>query len=224
MNPTVHLFVATAAFLATHYIASTPLRAALVRKLGENGYLGLYSALAFATLGWMIWAYARAPGLPLWPGLRALPLVTMPLALVLIVCGVLSRNPSAVRQQGALTSPEPARGILRVTRHPMMWGFALWGASHVLARGDAAALIFFGGFALLALSGTLLIDARKAATLGEEWRRFAAVTSNIPFAAILSRRNEFRLIEIGWKKIVLGLALYVAFYFLHPLMFGVHPY
>ncbi len=224
MDPMAHLALATAAFLAAHYISSTPLRAGLVQKLGENAYLGLYALAAFATLGWMIWAYAHAPVSPLWPGLRLAPLALMPVALVLIVCGLMSRNPSAVRQQGALGSPEATRGILRVTRHPMMWGFALWGLGHVLARGDAAALIFFGGFIVLALSGTLLIDARKAAALGEDWRRFAATTSNIPFAAIVAGRNAFRPGEIGRKKILIGLALYVALLFLHPYMFGTRPY
>ena len=36
---------------------SHPLRAALVARLGERGFLGLYSLVAFATLGWMILAW-----------------------------------------------------------------------------------------------------------------------------------------------------------------------
>ena len=76
-----------------------------------------------------------------------------------------------------------------------MWGFALWALSHIVARGDAAAVIFFGTFVVLAMSGTWLIDRRKAATLGDDWRRFAAVTSNVPFAAIA-----------GWPQPVSSLA------------------
>ena len=83
MDPMTHLALGTAAFLGTHYISSTPLRAALVKALGENGYLGLYSLVSFATLGWMIWAYKHAPLAALWPGLRLAPLALMPLALVL---------------------------------------------------------------------------------------------------------------------------------------------
>jgi uncharacterized membrane protein len=224
MNPMAHLAFATAAFLGMHCVASTPLRTALVKTLGENAYLGLFSLASFATLGWMIWSYTRAPFAALWPGMRFAPLVVMPVALVLLACGLMSRNPTAVRQQGALRSSDATRGILRVTRHPMMWAFALWGLCHILARGDAAALIFFGGFVLLALSGTLLIDARKAATLGEDWTRFAAATSNIPFGAILAGRNSFRPGEIGWTKILTGLALYVVLLLLHPYLFGSRPY
>jgi len=224
MNPMTHLALATAAFVGMHYLSSTPLRAALVKALGENAYLGLYSLVSVATLGWMIWAYPRAPAATLWPGLRLAPLALMPVALVLFTCAVMTRNPSAVLQQGALRSPDAVRGILRVTRHPMMWAFALWGLCHLLARGDAASLIFFGGFVLLALSGTLLIDARKAATLGEDWKRFAAATSNIPFAAIIAGRNSFRPGEIGWTKILTGLALYAGLLVLHPTLFGARPY
>jgi uncharacterized membrane protein len=225
MDPLTQLALATAAFLVTHYVPSTPLRGTLVASLGERPYLGVYSLVSFATLGWMIYAYRHAPFLPLWqvPELKLWPLFVMPFALILLACGLMGSNPTAVRQEGALKAAEPARGILRVTRHPMMWGFGLWSAVHLLARGDAAALIFFGGFFVLALSGTALIDARKARTLGADWSRFAAVTSNIPFMAIIEGRNRFRLAEIGWTKILTGLVLYGVLLGLHPMLFGVGP-
>lgn len=226
MDPIAHLALATMAFLVTHYVASTPLRGALVTSLGEPPYLGAYSLVSFLTLGWMIYAYRHAPFMPLWqvPGLKLWPLFVMPFALILLACGLMGRNPTAVRQESALRAEEPARGILRVTRHPVMWGFALWAAVHVLARGDAASVIFFGGFLVLALSGTVLIDVRKANTLGEDWTRFAAVTSNIPFRAIAEGRNRFGLAEIGWAKILIGLVLYAALFALHPALFGARPY
>ena len=228
MDPIAHLSLATVAFLATHYVASTPLRGALVESLGEQPYLGAYSLVSFVTLGWMIYAYLYAPFMPLWqvPGLKLWPLFVMPFALILLACGVMGRNPTLVRQERALKSEQPARGILRVTRHPMMWGIALWAAVHLLARGDAASLIFFGGFLVLALSGTVLIDVRKAHTLGlgEDWKRFADVTSNLPFRAIVEGRNRFRPGEIGWTKILTGLVLYAVFFALHPYLFGARPY
>ena len=225
MNPMTHLIAATVAFLATHYVSSTPLRAKLVNALGK-AYLGLYSLFAFATLGYMIWAYYRAPSVVLWysPALRYVPLIVMPIAFVLMVCGLLERNPTLVGQERLLETDDAARGILRITRHPLMWGFALWAASHILARGDAASVIFFGGFLVLALSGTMLIDRRKSAILGDDWRRFAAVTSNAPFVAIAARRNQFRSGEIGWLRPVAGIALYVTVLFLHSALFGAQPY
>lgn len=226
MDPIAYLALATAAFLATHYVASTPVRRLLVASLGEQGYLGTYVAVSFVTLGWMIWTFRHAPFLPLWqlPGFMLWPLLVMPVALVLLVCGLLSRNPSAVRQERALEAEEPARGILRITRHPMMWAIALWALVHLLARGDAASVIFFGGFALLALSGTALIDTRKAGTLGEGWKCFAAATSNVPFWAIIQGRNRLRLAEIGWWRILAGFVLYAVLLALHSWLFDAKPY
>jgi uncharacterized membrane protein len=54
--------------------------------------------------------------------------------------------------------------------------------------------------------------------------RFAAVTSNVPFAAIIQDRNQFRFEEIGWKKVLIGLAVYAAIFALHPYLFGARPY
>jgi uncharacterized membrane protein len=117
-----------------------------------------------------------------------------------------------------------ARGILRVTRHPVLWAIALWAIVHLIARGDGASVIFFGGFALLSLSGTVLIDVRKSRAAGAEWQRFAQSTSNVPFAAIIQGRNQFKFEEIGWPKILVGLALYFVLLFAHPYLFGARPY
>ena len=226
MDPIAHLTVATLCFLGAHFVPSTPLRATLVKALSERGYLGAYSFVAFAALGWMIWAYSRAPVQPVWqvPGLRLLPLAVMPFALILLAASLTTRNPTAVGQSGALKAAEPARGIIRVTRHPLMWGVMLWAGVHILARGDLASLVFFGGFLALAGIGSVLIDARKADSLGDEWRKFAAVTSNVPFGAIVDGRNRLVLSEIGWKRAGLGLALYAALVFEHPLLFGARAY
>jgi len=226
MDPMLMLVVAVAVFLATHWVSSTPLRPGLVAMLGENAYLGLYSLVSLVALGWMIWAYARAPTVRWWVGdeFKVWAVVLMPVSLVFIAAGGLSKNPSAVRQEGSLRSLGEPRGILRVTRHPIQWGIALWALLHLIARGDAASVIFFGGFALLSILGTILIDARKDRAIGVDWQRFASATSNFPFAAIIQGRNQFRFDEIGWKKVLIGLALYLVLVFLHPYLFGARPY
>jgi uncharacterized membrane protein len=226
MDPIVHLILATLVFLGMHFVSSTPLRRSLVEALSEGAYIGAYSLVSLATIVWMIWAYGRAPFQPLWqvPGLKLWPLVIMPFALILIAAGGMTRNPTAVKQEAALKADEPARGIIRVTRHPIMWGLMLWAAVHILARGDLASLVFFGGFLLVAAFGTALIDARRAEALGEDWKRFAEVTSNVPFGAIVNGRNRFRFGEIGWKRVGAGLALYAVLLLAHPYLFGARPY
>ncbi len=226
MHPIAQLVLATLVFLAAHLVARTPLRATLVKALGERGYLGAYSLASLAILVWMVRAYSLAPLVPLWPsgGLRLLPLVVMPFALILIVAGLMTRNPTAVMQSQTLESAAPVRGIIRVTRHPVMWGIALWAGVHILARGDLASLVFFGGFLLLAAAGTLLIDRRRASALGTHWQRFAAATSNLPFAAIAGGRNRFDFGEIGWRRIGAGCGLYGVVLVAHPYLFGARPY
>lgn len=224
MDPADQLWMATAAFLATHFVSSTPLRAAIANRVGEKAYLGAYILIAFITLGWMIWAYGQALIEPLWPGIELAPAIAMPFAFILIACGLLSRNPTLVGAEKLLRSPDPARGIIRVTRHPMMWGFMLWAGAHILARGEFKATVFFGAFLLLAALGALLIDRRKAKTLSEDWRRFAAVTSYFPFLAILQGRNRFDAREIGWRNPAIGLAFYALFFYFHPMLFGVRAY
>ncbi len=228
MDPAAQLWIATAAFIATHFVASTPLRAALVARIGLKAYIGVYSLAAFATLGWMIWAYAKAPLEPLWtaqfPALRLLPAIVMPVSFILIACGLLGRNPTLVGADKLLRNPDSARGIIRVTRHPMMWGFMLWAGAHILARGELKSTVFFGGFLLLAALGALLIDRRKDKTLGDDWQRFAAATSYFPFLAILQGRNHFDLREIGWLNPAIGVALYALFMWTHAWMFGARPY
>jgi len=226
MDPMAMLALATVVFLVTHYVSSTPIRSGLVALLGENSYLGLYTLISLATLGWMIWAYVKAPYERLWVGdeFKVWAVVLMPVSLVFIACGALGKNPSAVRQESALRTMGEPRGILRVTRHPILWGIALWAAVHLISRGDSASLIFFGGLLLLAISGAVLQDLRKDRMIGVDWQRFAATTSNMPFTAIIQGRNQFRFDEIGLGKILAGLALYFVLVFLHPYLFGARAY
>jgi uncharacterized membrane protein len=224
VDPTLTLILATVVFLGIHVLPSTPMRAAAVRAIGEGPWLGLFSLASLAGLAWMSMAYTRAPFEGLWPGLRLAPLVLAPLAFVLLACGLLQRNPALLGQAGALKREDPARGILRVTRHPVMWAIMLWAAAHILAVGSLQAVVFFGGLLLLAAVGTTMQDARKAAQLGEDWARFAALTSNTPFAAIAQGRNRVAWREIGWWRPAAGLAAFVAVLWLHGWLFGVRAY
>jgi uncharacterized membrane protein len=113
-------------------------------------------------------------------------------------------------------------GIFTVTRHPVMWAFGLWALLHVLANGDLAGLVFFGAFAVLALPGTLAIDAKKRRAWPEgSWQAFSASTSNLPFLAIAQGRTPFDWKGIGWKPLLIAAALYVAIVFwFHPKVIG----
>lgn len=207
------LVAATLVFLATHFIASTPLRPVIVARIGEWPYRGAYSLVALITLAWMGWAYANAPREALWVGIHEIPYLVMPVAFVLIACGYF-RNPTMVGAERLLKSEDPARGIIRITRHPIMWGIMLWAAAHIAARGDLRSLIFFGGLLVMAGVGTLLMDARK--NTNPDWARFAAASSNVPFVAIAQGRNRLAWREIGWLRPAAGLAAFFLVLLVHP--------
>ncbi|MDZ7621641.1 MAG: NnrU family protein [Candidatus Competibacteraceae bacterium] len=218
----------SAAFVATHLgLASTAPRDRLVARLGEKGFLGFYSLLALLTLGAAIVAYSYASHhVYLWPpgpGVRHLPLLIMPLVFMLIAGGVLIPNPSGIGMTDALDRSEPASGVLRITRHPVMWGVGLWALVHILANGDLASLLFFGALLLTALGGSWHLDRRMAKAEGERWQHFAAVTSFLPFAALLAGRQRWAWAEWRWPA-VWGLGLFVLLFGLHPYLFGVRPY
>jgi len=216
------LSAATLLFLFTHIgLSSTGLRPALAGRIGERGFLGLYSLAAVAMIVWMVKAYRAAPMVILWDageGLRSLPFALMPIVLVLLVAGLTTRSPTSVGQDTA--AAEPVRGILRVTRHPVQWAILLWAVLHVVANGDLASLVFFGGFAILAAVGGLLIDRKKRAHLGPEWEKFASVTSNVPFAAIAQGRNRISFYEVGPWRVLGGLLLFAILVAAHPYLFG----
>ena len=207
------LVAATIVFLATHFITSTPLRPVIVNRIGEWPYRGAYSLIALITLVWMGWAYANAPREQLWVGIREIPYLVMPVAFVLIACGYF-RNPTMVGAERLLKNEDPARGMIRITRHPIMWGIMLWAAAHIVARGDLKSLVFFGSLLVLAAIGTLLMDARKKAN--PDWPRFAAVSSNVPFVAIAQGRNRIVWREIGWLRPAIGLAAFFLVLTFHP--------
>jgi uncharacterized membrane protein len=124
--------------------------------------------------------------------------------------------------QHVKSGARPAPGILAITRHPVMWAFGLWALSHIPANGTAADLILFGAMAILALLGTLAIDAKKRRLWGEaDWARFASQTSNLPFAAVLSGRARIRPGEIGGLRVLGAAALYALLVFGHPWIAGV---
>ena len=225
------LAIASLVFVGGHIVLSgTAWRASVINRTGEQLFRGLFSAFALAALIWVIAAYNAAPTVELWTAgaaLRAVTLLLMVVAVPLVVLGAISPNPSAAYQEAMLkrlTAGDSSKlGILAVTRHPTMWGIGLWAIGHMLANGDAASLIMFGGFAILAFLGARSQDRKKQAKLGADWQRFAAVTSYLPFAAIAAGRARLDLADIGWWRIALAGGMLVVLLALHPWAFGVSP-
>ncbi len=224
MTGTIGAVLAAAAFfVASHLFLSAPgVRSALVGRLGEIAFRGLYSVVALAALVWLIGAYGSAPYVELWPetnGARHVPLVVMPLASILLVCGLTTKNPTAIGG-GVPPADNPAPGILALTRHPALWAIALWALAHMPPNGDAASLILFGALAALSFAGMPALDRKRRESLGAAWEPLARATSVVPFAAMASGRARLRFGEIGIWRLLGGIALYVALLFLHKPVIG----
>jgi uncharacterized membrane protein len=226
------LILGAVVFAAVHLlIAGTPVRAALVGAIGDMPYQGVFSLLSIIGLVVMIYGYGGAQPELLW----SVPVALDPLfgaiiliAFIFIVAGLTVKNPTLMGGMmggdDALSKGDAAIGFLRITRHPMMWGITIWSAVHLIKNGDSRSLILFGTLLVVALVGPTQIDKRRAASMGESWDKFAAVTSNVPFGAIVQGRNSFNFGELGLWRIALGAALFAAMFYFHPQITGVSLY
>lgn len=226
----VALTLAAAAFVLIHLLVSgTRLRDALTGRIGEGAYMGLFSLASLGIIVWMSLSYggarSDAANLTFWPATPATKVVQLILTLIaflLIVPGLLTPNPTSVKQEGALDKPDAVKGMLRITRHPFLWGVAIWAFGHLLVNGDLASFVLFGAMLGLAVLGTTSIDAKRRRVLGEKWDAFAAQTSNAPFAAILAGRQKLHIGEIGWRLAV-AIVVWGAVLASHRMAFGVSP-
>lgn len=224
------LALAALAWVLLHVVVAGPLRPALVGRLGLPAYRGLFSVLSIVALTALIWTYREAPYVEFWAttsAVSAVPVVVMPMALLLLVGSLRPNNPTSAgpdmlkRGKG---EELPVRGFTKITRHPMLWAFSLWAASHMIANGDLATLLLAGAILVTAVNGMFSIDRKRAATFGESWQRFVAKTSILPFAAVQAGRVKLRFSDIGWVNILGAAALYAIFLWAHAILFGVPAY
>lgn len=215
------LIIAMTAFVATHFLLSHPLRAPLVKALGDKGFQLLYVVIAFATLFWVVQAFQAVPGGdPLWlagDGVWAVATVLMLIASVLFAGSVVG-NPALPAPGAEKLAARPARGVLAITRHPMMWAFALWGVVHLLVSPRPAVIVLTLGIIILALGGSRGQDAKKAALMGDAWRDWSRRTSFVPFANQLSGRARWGEAMPGFFVLLLGIALWLVASWAHPIL------
>jgi len=203
------LALATLAFVGSHLLLSHPLRPALAARLGERGFLILYSLVALATFAWIIVAYRRGSDAgalwvapyQYWPFASLLMLF----ASILLVGSLVGNpaHPGAGRRAGAAP-----RGVYAITRHPMNWSFLLWALVHASLSGSPRNLIVAGGILVLALLGSIGQDRKKEQLLGDAWRDWEARTSFVPFGAAVAGKVRWRDCIPGAIALVGGIILW----------------
>jgi uncharacterized membrane protein len=223
----ISLVLASVLFAFIHLgISGTHVRDTLTGRIGQAGYMILFSVLSVLDLVWMIYAYNHAPYMPTWgnPGwAKALAVLLMLPAFLFVVIGLTTPNPTAVAQE-KLASRPPV-GIVTITRHPFLMGTALWSLLHLLANGDLASLLFFGSLAVVSVAGPASIDAKRRRALGAPvWDSFASQTSIVPFLAIVQGRTKADYAGVGSWRPVAGFLAYAVMLGGHSHIVGVSPF
>lgn len=215
------LVAALAVFVASHSLTNIgAVRRPAERALGRRGFIAAYSLLSLLLLAWVIAAFAAAPVVVVWPQepwMRLVPLLAMPLASVLVFAGLTAPNPFSIGPGGRGFDPDRP-GVLRLTRHPVLWGLGLWAGAHLLPNGEVAALLLFVPLLAMAAAGPALLDAKRRRLLGADWPRLAQRTGGglaCDWAALVREAGPLRLAG--------GLGLYALLLALHQPVIGITP-
>lgn len=220
------LALAAVVWIGVHVgFSGTSLRVPITARLGEHAFRALFSALSVAALAFLIIAFVHAPREQLWVApcwLRDGLAVVMLAAFLLFAGAVTVSNPTMAGRG----DPPPAtpRGMIRVTRHPMLWSFVLWAGVHLIGVGTVAGALFFGALLVTPAWGMPSIDGKLAARNPALWEVLARRTSILPFGAILGGRNHFVPEEINWFGQFAAILVWAALLAHgHHWLFGVSP-
>ena len=211
MEPShLSLTAASLAFVGTHFLLSHPLRAPLVKMVGPNGFMGLYSVVAFATLGWMIWAFRAAPSGDLGAATGDIGWIVATLLMIpatVLLLGSFVRNPAMPAPGAEKLAVQEPHGVFRVTRHPMMWSFALWAIAHLVLFWSVRTTIVSLAILVLALVGAHMQDRKKETLMGDAWGQWEANTSYWP--------KWLALLSVGPVLWIAGIAAWLLLTWLH---------
>ena len=139
-----------AVFLGSHvFVTLRGQRAALIARLGEGAYKGLFSLVSL--IGIILigygFAYYRANGwIDIWLPPRWTRHVTDALVWPAIICIVAAYIPGQIK---------------RVLKHPMLVGVKLWAVAHLIANGDLGSIILFGSVLAWAVYDRITLKRRK---------------------------------------------------------------
>jgi uncharacterized membrane protein len=214
------------AFGGTHMVGSSlAVRTPLIRALGLRGFKAVYSVVAFATfipLVFIAWNHRHAGAVlfdpPSW--LARVTEALMFVALLLLPLGEASPNPATTAAELTGRSTSRARGIHRITRHPVNTAFGLFGLAHLLVSPTVGDWIFWGGWVVYAVASAVHQDARIRTAGTDDARAFLADTSAIPFAAIAGGRQHLAWRELNPVAIAIGIVLFAVLRWFHPVWIG----
>jgi uncharacterized membrane protein len=211
----IALVAANTAFVGSHFAMSHPLRAGMVKVLGAGGFQGVYVLVSAATLAWVYFAFTAAPPVDL-PGSGEVGWIiatVLMLPAMVLLAGSFIGNPAMPTPMAEAQARSQPKGVFLITRHPMMWAFGLWAASHLVLLWSVRTMITAFAIGLLALVGAHLQDRKKAELMGEAWGEWSAKTSYWPRLSGFAKAGL-----VPWAG---GIALFVFFSWLHQWQAGI---
>jgi len=178
------LVLGMTAFIGLHLLMSHPWRAGLIRQFGQGGFLAIYSLVSLVTFSGAVIAFGKAsPSPQLWDGEALVPWVLASLLTLIASALFLASmvgNPALPGLDVAGLSTRLPHGAFKVTRHPMMSAFTLWGVAHIIVAPSPRTIILAGGVILLAVVGSRGQDAKKVKLYGQDWRVWMKRTTFLP--------------------------------------------
>jgi len=232
VSPVLAMLGAWALFGGSHLLLSwPPVRRWLTDRLGDTPFIAAYTGVAAVSLLLLAVVVAREGG----NGPPALNLAAVPaakwslgaiafLGTALATAGLAGYSRSAIAvlarrmrashdaRQQPLREPTPIEGV---TRHPFFVGLALAMGAHALLAETLSMMIFFSGFALLALIGIPMQDRKLRQRHGSVYDEFEDATSAVPFAGATSQDTSSPA-RVG-RVLVSGILAATAVGALHPL-------
>jgi uncharacterized membrane protein len=143
------MIIGLALFLGTHTVTTMRgQREALIARVGERAYKGVYSLASLIGIILIVYGFARyrAEGIiDIWHPPRWLYFLNNILLWPACVCVAAAYVPGDIK---------------RVLKHPMLVGIKLWAFGHLLANGDLGGIILFGSFLAWAVYDRLTLKYR----------------------------------------------------------------
>jgi len=213
-------------FGGSHVIGSSiPVRTFFISRIGNLGFKIIYSLVAFATFIPLFYVYFnhRHAGYLLYtPGyfINLLAQFLMLGAIIVLLQGLVTINPMTTVAELTGRASRSGHGIQRVTRHPQNFAFGLFGLAHLLANPYVGDWIFFGGFIVYGIVSAIHQDRRLLAKGPVQVKQFLADTSAIPFAAIISGKQQLAFGEYYPPALAAAIVLFILIRLLHPMLFG----
>jgi len=202
------------------------LRPKIAQIIGERAYrLGFALAslpLAVGTIAYFI--AHRYDGAQLWTlqgiaGVHEFVYITTFLSFFLLYPATFNLlEVAAVRRPGFRIYED---GVMRITRHPQLWGQVLWCVAHSAWTGTSLPIVASAGLLAHHFVGAWNGDRRLRDRYGLEWEKYASRTSLVPFVAILDGRQKLNPKEFIRPAYVGVTAFVLATYAAHPLMLRV---